>query len=63
MISLEILLLVLELSDPQHLKLKHKLIIQSAHRIINDFLEVLLELQLHLKEVIHIQREKLRVFE
>lgn len=63
MISLEILLLVLEFSDPQHLKLKHKLIIQSARRIINDFLEVLLELQLHLKEVIHIQREKLRVFE
>lgn len=63
MISLEILLLVLEFSYPQHLKLQHKLVIQSATCVINDFLEVLLELQLHLKEIIHIQREKLRVLE
>ena len=63
MISLRILLLDLKLRDPQHLKLKHQLIIQSATRIINYFLEVPLELQLHFKEVTHIEREKLRVLE
>jgi len=49
MISLRILFLDLKLCDPQHLKLKHQLIIQSAARIINYFLEVPLELQLHFK--------------
>lgn len=63
MISLQILPLELKFRDPQHLKLKHKLITQSATCIINDFLEVALELQLHIKEVIHIEREKLRVIE
>ena len=58
-----LLLLDLELRDPQHFQLEHELVVHARDRIVDNFLEVHREFQLHLIEVLDVQGQKVRLFE